>query len=84
MINGSKQFSFTLESCDAVCILRKLLGQYLDCHFPPKLLILGLVNFPHAAFAELAGDLIMSQRIPDHEECLLHADSQCNAFDFRL
>jgi hypothetical protein len=26
----------------------------------------------------------MSQRIPDHEECLLHADSQCNAFDFRL
>jgi hypothetical protein len=37
---------------------------------------------PHAAFADLTGDLIMAQRLADHEGTL-HVDSRSNAMRSR-
>jgi len=50
-------------------LLQELLfRQHLDCHVASKLLILCLIDLAHAAFAQLASDLIMPERLADHEE----------------
>ena len=52
MIKGSKQFGFTLESSNVVCILCELFRQDLDRHIPSELLVLRLINLTHATLAD--------------------------------
>ena len=45
MIQEGRQFGFTLESCNAISILRELFGQNLDGHAAAELSVLGFVYF---------------------------------------
>ena len=80
MVEGSRDLSFPLKSGNAVGVLCELFRQNLDRHSAAKDLILSLKNLTHAAFANLIGDLIMPERLADHEEAL-HVDSRCNAME---
>jgi hypothetical protein len=68
MIERGKQFGFALEARNAVRIPRELLRQDFDCNIAVEFPIPGLVNLAHASFAELTGNLVMAQRLADHEE----------------
>jgi hypothetical protein len=70
VIEGGEYFGFSLESGNTAGILGELIGQHLDRHIACEFLILCLKYFTHAAFAELAYDLVMSERFADHVETL--------------
>jgi len=64
MIERSKYFGFALETGDPVSIPSKFLRRKLDCYIAAQLLVLRLIDFAHAAFADFACDLIMAQVLP--------------------
>jgi len=68
MIEGSEQLGFALEPRNAVGILCELFGHYLDRYIPAEDLVFRLKDLPHPSPAELTGDLIMPERLADHEE----------------
>jgi len=77
VVQGSKQLGFALESGNAVGISGEFFWKNFYCHVAAEDLVLCLEHLAHAAFAKLASDLIMPERLADHEEAL-QIDSRCN------
>jgi hypothetical protein len=79
VIKRGKDLGFTLETGNPVRIPGELFRQNLDRYIAAKNLVFSLKYFPHAAFADLTGDLIMTKRLSDHEEPSSTPDSRFNA-----
>ena len=61
MIEGGKEFGFTLETGNTVGVLSELFRQDLDRHISTELCVFGLIHLPHAAFANLGSDFVMGE-----------------------
>ena len=65
MIQGGQNLGFALEAREALGIGGDGLGQHLDRHLAAELRVLGPIDLPHTAFAQLGGDPEMRQRLAD-------------------
>ena len=54
-----RQYEILTETCYAFSSFGELLGQYLDRYIPTEFLVFGLVDFSHAALADLSSNGIM-------------------------
>ena len=67
MVQGSHRLGFALEALES-CLVRCHLGrQDLQCNLSFELGVLGEVDLPHSAFADLLEDLVVSQRLAEHD-----------------
>lgn len=58
MIQRGQRPGFTLEAREPISVVRERFGQDLDRHIPIELRIAGAIHLPHAAFADLSGDVV--------------------------
>ena len=58
MVQRGEDFGFALKPGEAIGIFREGLRQHLQRHVPVELGVSGSIHLPHAAFADLGGDLV--------------------------
>ena len=54
------------KTIQGILIARKLRGKKLESDTPPQIQIFSLVNNSHTTAAELAGNAVMRDGLPDH------------------
>ncbi len=67
MIQRREHARLALETRDTLGVAREFLGQHLDCDAAAELRIGSLVHVPHAAGADVRGDLVVCESAADHE-----------------
>ena len=65
VIEGGEDLRFALETGQPLGIRGDRFGQHLDGHLTAELAVLGAIDLPHAAFAELGGDPEMRESLAD-------------------
>jgi hypothetical protein len=67
VVERSENLGFALETSNPICVPGKFVRQDLDGDIATELLVPGLIDLTHAAFADFSSDLIMARRLADHE-----------------
>ena len=65
VIQRRKHLGLALESRQAFGIAGKLFGQDFDRNVAAELGVVGVVDFAHAAGADVAGDFVGAQTVPE-------------------
>jgi hypothetical protein len=68
VIERSQHLGFPLETAYALLVLRKDRGQDLQRHRAVQPGIGGPIHFTHASGTELGGDLVMGDRLSNHQK----------------
>ena len=66
MIQLRDRVGFALEAAFGIRVVGEFLGQKLEGDFPRQTDIFGFVHDAHSATAELAGDAVVTDRVPEH------------------
>src|SRR5262249_19911277 len=69
-----------LEALQGLRVLREFLGQELQRDLPPQPRVLGAVDDPHPASAELLDDAVPGNRLADHRGVYLRSRSRLVQF----
>src|SRR5262249_19076939 len=67
MIQRGKHASFAFQSGHPIGVARECFRQEFDRHATAQFRVCGLIDFTHATGTDVAGNLVMSEFLPNHE-----------------
>ena len=69
VVESGDRARFVMESLDEGGIVRQVLGEHLHSYRTPERELMGFVDDPHSALAELFEDPVISDLFADHRLC---------------
>ena len=66
MIESSYRLGLTFEALEPIRIIGHFRWENLEGHLAVELGVLGSIHLTHTAFAELAGDFVVGERLANH------------------
>jgi hypothetical protein len=71
MIERGSSLCFTLETCERLRVSGYIIWKELERHETVEPAVLGLIDHTHTATAELLDNVVMGDRLADHEAAML-------------